>query len=78
MKRIANPSARARMNNGMRTAATIVPLLEEVWFIADGVGLKSTVGTTVSVGPVGLVGLAAGLARASQSNVIGSLSQFGR
>lgn len=75
MKKIAKPSARARMNKGMRMAAIIVPLFEER-SIDDGVSLMVAVGPAVPVGPVVLVGLAAGLA--SRSSVIGSLSKFGR
>jgi hypothetical protein len=62
----------------MRMATTTTSFLKEVRSIADGVGLMVTVGAAILVGPGVLVGLAAGLARASQSKVIGSLSQLGR
>jgi hypothetical protein len=75
MKSITKPSARARTKKGMRMAATIVPLIKER-SIGDGVSLMVAVGPAVPVGPVVLVGLAAGLA--SRSSVIGSLSKFGR
>lgn len=77
MKKMAKPSARARMNRGVRMAATIVSLFEE-WSIDDDVSLVVAIGPVVVVAPVSPVGLATGLARASQSNAMGSLSQFGR